>query len=216
MQCCLDCKDSLCSLIIFFFGVIEETYGGFFLSLISSKLTLKASLDVRQNLVGNLFDKQDQESNRRFHGDTEANIMEVRVFSWNRASLNDLIREAHIKHRERVLLSQKLDVYVSVVPNPPSMLSFRMQNDVDPERLKPSWRRLQKPNRPLTSIVFDDPAVRWLVDDVKKFRSKTLREFYNSRGLPFTRGYVLYGPPGCGERERGKLNLQRVFFPDAK
>lgn len=51
--------------------------------------------------------------------------------------------------------------------------------------------------RPWDSIVLRKGVKESLLEDVKKFWNS--REFYITTGIPFRRGYLLYGQPGCGK-----------------
>ena len=42
-----------------------------------------------------------------------------------------------------------------------------------------------------------DAGVTKLLDDVSRFSSSA--QWYASHGIPFRRGYLLHGPPGCGK-----------------
>eukprot|EP00897_Mesotaenium_endlicherianum_P006790 jgi/Mesen1/6139/ME000313S05260 len=50
--------------------------------------------------------------------------------------------------------------------------------------------------RPLNSVVLDCD-VEGLVADARQFLGSY--NWYNDRGIPHRRGYILYGPPGCGK-----------------
>jgi len=61
------------------------------------------------------------------------------------------------------------------------------------------WRPFghpQKP-RPLSSVVLDEGISEKILKDVKKFITKPY--WYIERGIPYRRGYLLHGPPGCGK-----------------
>lgn len=61
------------------------------------------------------------------------------------------------------------------------------------------WRPFghpQKP-RPLSSVVLDDGVSERILKDVQKFIAKPF--WYIERGIPYRRGYLLHGPPGCGK-----------------
>lgn len=61
------------------------------------------------------------------------------------------------------------------------------------------WRPFghpQKP-RPLSSVVLEDGVSERILKDVQKFISKPY--WYIERGIPYRRGYLLHGPPGCGK-----------------
>lgn len=61
------------------------------------------------------------------------------------------------------------------------------------------WRPFghpQKP-RPLSSVVLEDGVSERILKDVQKFIAKPY--WYIERGIPYRRGYLLHGPPGCGK-----------------
>ncbi|CAG0925287.1 unnamed protein product, partial [Notodromas monacha] len=61
------------------------------------------------------------------------------------------------------------------------------------------WRQLGQPKkrRPLQSVVLADGVSEKLLGDVKEFIANPA--WYSDRGIPYRRGYLLYGPPGCGK-----------------
>jgi chaperone BCS1 len=64
--------------------------------------------------------------------------------------------------------------------------------------------------RPFDSVVLDDDLANRILDDAKRFLVSS--EWYRRKGTPFRRGYLLYGPPGCGKSSfvlaiAGMLNL---------
>ncbi|NXA83437.1 BCS1 protein, partial [Thryothorus ludovicianus] len=71
------------------------------------------------------------------------------------------------------------------------------------------WRQFGFPRRrrPLSSVVLEEGVSERLVQDVKEFINNP--KWYNERGkdlvwcalygIPYRRGYLLYGPPGCGK-----------------
>ena len=61
------------------------------------------------------------------------------------------------------------------------------------------WRPLGQPRRkrPLESVVLAEGVKERLIDDVKAFIEA--REWYLDRGIPYRRGYLLYGAPGTGK-----------------
>lgn len=68
-----------------------------------------------------------------------------------------------------------------------------------PDRNCDRWEEVVRKNkRPLSSVILPDPDIlAELLNDVKQFISS--RSFYDSRGIPYRRGYLLYGPPGSGK-----------------
>lgn len=61
------------------------------------------------------------------------------------------------------------------------------------------WAPLGDPRkkRPLDSVILDEGVKDSVVDDVKDFLSR--QQWYTNRGIPYRRGYLLYGPPGSGK-----------------
>lgn len=63
----------------------------------------------------------------------------------------------------------------------------------------PEWRPFGSPRRkrPLDSVVLDRSVSDRIVTDIKEFIGNP--KWYMDRGIPYRRGYLLYGPPGCGK-----------------
>jgi chaperone BCS1 len=61
------------------------------------------------------------------------------------------------------------------------------------------WRQFGYPrkHRPISSVILDQGLVEGIVSDVKEFISNP--QWYMNRGIPYRRGYLLHGPPGCGK-----------------
>jgi chaperone BCS1 len=61
------------------------------------------------------------------------------------------------------------------------------------------WVRFGHPRqrRPLASVVLDAGTAETVVADVKEFLDS--EPWYRERGIPYRRGYLLHGPPGCGK-----------------
>lgn len=61
------------------------------------------------------------------------------------------------------------------------------------------WVPLGDPRkkRPLGSVVLDEGVKESIVDDVKDFMDR--QQWYVDRGIPYRRGYLLFGPPGSGK-----------------
>jgi len=63
---------------------------------------------------------------------------------------------------------------------------------------KNEWRLIaSRPKRPLSSIVLDVGIKEKILNDAKDFLSS--KKWYAERGIPFRRGYLLYGAPGSGK-----------------
>ena len=61
------------------------------------------------------------------------------------------------------------------------------------------WKKFGHPRqiRPLSSVVLDEGVSENIVKDVKDFIASPA--WYRQRGVPYRRGWLLYGPPGCGK-----------------
>jgi len=61
------------------------------------------------------------------------------------------------------------------------------------------WRLFGHPRRkrPLNSVILDKGIMENLINDVDHFLSQP--RWYIDRGIPYRRGYLLYGPPGSGK-----------------
>lgn len=53
-----------------------------------------------------------------------------------------------------------------------------------------------RPSRPLASVVLPDGVAQALLEDAAEFLEG--ESWYTSHGVPYRRGYLLYGPPGTG------------------
>ncbi|KAK3093339.1 hypothetical protein FSP39_014256 [Pinctada imbricata] len=62
-----------------------------------------------------------------------------------------------------------------------------------------NWRQFGYPRRkrPLNSVVLDSGVSERIINDAQDFAMN--QEWYTNRGIPYRRGYILYGPPGCGK-----------------
>lgn len=73
------------------------------------------------------------------------------------------------------------------------------------------WRQFGQPRRKrsIESVVLDDSVADNLLKDIEEWISSS--QWYNDRGIPYRRGYLLHGPPGSGKSSfiyalAGKLN----------
>ena len=51
----------------------------------------------------------------------------------------------------------------------------------------------------MATVHFDEAVKQDLVVDVGKYLDSETKKFYTSRGIPYRRGYLLYGSPGTGK-----------------
>lgn len=61
------------------------------------------------------------------------------------------------------------------------------------------WKPFGEPRRkrPLDSVILDEGVKERIVEDVHDFLDR--QKWYVDRGIPYRRGYLLYGPPGSGK-----------------
>lgn len=61
------------------------------------------------------------------------------------------------------------------------------------------WAPFGEPRRrrQFESVILDSNIADRIYNDVQEFL--TSREWYSQRGVPYRRGYLLHGPPGCGK-----------------
>lgn len=61
------------------------------------------------------------------------------------------------------------------------------------------WRQFGYPRRkrPMSSVILDAGVAEHIVEDIKEFIHNA--HWYSDRGIPYRRGYLLHGPPGCGK-----------------
>ena len=61
------------------------------------------------------------------------------------------------------------------------------------------WRAFGSPRRkrPIESVILSEDKKELLLEDLRKFLTNS--KWYYDRGIPYRRGYLLYGPPGGGK-----------------
>lgn len=68
------------------------------------------------------------------------------------------------------------------------------------DRFGMSWRpKYRKPLRRLETVHFDDSEKNALMADIRKYLDPRTKKLYQSRSMPYRRGYLFYGPPGTGK-----------------
>lgn len=63
-----------------------------------------------------------------------------------------------------------------------------------------AWKpKTRKPIRRLDTVHFDSAAKKNVIDDVRNYLDVRTQKRYESRSMPYRRGYLFYGPPGTGK-----------------
>ncbi|TFK48215.1 P-loop containing nucleoside triphosphate hydrolase protein [Heliocybe sulcata] len=116
-----------------------------------------------------------RETTSGYYGRQEESMV-IRIMTTDHSTLTHLLLDAQNAYKA----SQKEEVTVYTSDN---------YND---------WRRVAScPKRPLWSIILDPGLKEGLLDDAREFLES--KNWYNRRGIPFRRNYLLYGPPGTGK-----------------
>lgn len=110
----------------------------------------------------------------------ERRLMCIVVLFGSRALVSDLIQEAKTLYEE--------ELKAMTVMRTPRTVGFGQAHwgEIDP-----------RPSRPFDTVVLDADLATEMLDDVRTFLES--KDWYYSRGVPYRRGYLLYGPPGCGK-----------------
>jgi len=57
----------------------------------------------------------------------------------------------------------------------------------------------QKAVRPMDTLYLDDAVKQDILHDIQHYTKVSTREYYQRRGIPYRRDYLLHGPPGTGK-----------------
>ncbi|KAJ7224142.1 P-loop containing nucleoside triphosphate hydrolase protein [Mycena pura] len=115
------------------------------------------------------------EAQSGFYGHKEETL-QISILSRSHRALNELLLEA--KKQYMSAEEHSISVFVSDGNN--------------------SWRHVaSRPKRALSSIILDPGVAELLVEDARDFLES--KNWYAARGIPFRRGYLLYGAPGSGK-----------------
>ncbi|TFK48574.1 P-loop containing nucleoside triphosphate hydrolase protein [Heliocybe sulcata] len=110
-----------------------------------------------------------------YYGRQEEELV-IRILTWDHKILNTLMCEAQGMWKEGQ--SGQIGIHASDSYN--------------------DWRHVaSRPKRPLKSIVLEPGVKEDILEDALEFLES--KEWYNDRGIPFRRGYMLYGAPGTGK-----------------
>lgn len=57
-------------------------------------------------------------------------------------------------------------------------------------------RSTSRPNRSISTVILEEDQKKRVVEDIEEYLLPATTNWYANRGLPYRRGYLLYGPPG--------------------
>lgn len=62
------------------------------------------------------------------------------------------------------------------------------------------WTKaMSKEKRDKDTVVLDEDLADFVLEDMRHFFTPQAAEWYHNAGIPYRRGYLLFGPPGCGK-----------------
>ncbi|KAJ2986023.1 hypothetical protein NUW58_g5229 [Xylaria curta] len=62
------------------------------------------------------------------------------------------------------------------------------------------WTRcMSRPSRPMSTVVLDPHLKQSFLDDIQRYLLPQTKRWYATRGIPYRRGYLFYGPSGTGK-----------------
>jgi len=68
------------------------------------------------------------------------------------------------------------------------------------DRYGMTWQpKARKPIRRVETVHFDDGVKQALLADIRKYLDPNTKRLYQSRSMPYRRGYLFFGPPGTGK-----------------
>ncbi|OJJ42059.1 hypothetical protein ASPZODRAFT_20822 [Penicilliopsis zonata CBS 506.65] len=62
------------------------------------------------------------------------------------------------------------------------------------------WKKAKlRPVQPISTVIMDEEVKDDILRDVDEFLDQDMQDWYAERGIPYKRGYLLFGPPGTGK-----------------
>ncbi|KAF5346178.1 hypothetical protein D9758_009975 [Tetrapyrgos nigripes] len=118
----------------------------------------------------------------QYGGTSDSGKIYVTLYTRNFAVLTELVEEVRLLYLE----VSRPNVIVHMADGPHyAPTSF-------------TWTNVKcKVRRALSSIVLPNGVMESIVEDAKEFIDS--EEWYHERGIPYHRGFLLYGPPGSGK-----------------
>jgi len=102
--------------------------------------------------------------------------------------------------RNPELLKELLDECRSAFSKSDLNKTIIYRGGLKPGSAEPTWTRsVSRVSRPFSTVVLDSDVKQKLLDDMTDYLDPLTRRWYSNRGIPYRRGYLLFGPPGTGK-----------------
>lgn len=124
----------------------------------------------------------------------------IRVERNREKQMIDLHRGAPWESVTLTAIGRNRNVYVEILEEARQMaLQQQEGKTIMYTAMGSEWRPFGYPRkkRPITSVILDTGVSEKILNDIKEFSGNS--KWYMDRGIPYRRGYLLYGPPGCGK-----------------
>eukprot|EP01130_Rhizamoeba_saxonica_P018674 TRINITY_DN9421_c0_g1_i1.p1 TRINITY_DN9421_c0_g1~~TRINITY_DN9421_c0_g1_i1.p1 ORF type:complete len:447 (-),score=74.59 TRINITY_DN9421_c0_g1_i1:183-1328(-) len=107
---------------------------------------------------------------------------------------------AHTEKISFTTLGNGIDLFKSIINEAMQMNSEKENGKlVIYTQIGGNWEKMGvRESRPLHSVILEKSVKDKLISDIEEFLYNS-RSWYQGLGLPYRRGYLLYGPPGCGK-----------------
>ena len=136
--------------------------------------------------------KSRENPNGTFITDTET--ITVYCFFWTRSMLYDLFKEVQKASVDKK--KTKITIYYGTK-----------------EQKTTKWKETASiPPREPSTLAFAPYIKETFLEDIETFLSPKNEQWYQSRGIPYRRGYLLYGPPGTGKSSMCSVIAGSLFL----
>jgi len=114
---------------------------------------------------------------------SEKEEISISCFGRNPAILKELLLEAREQYMERD--EKKTLIY---------------RGTTRAGSTEPTWQRcMARASRPFSTVILNEKTKQDIIDDVTDYLNPGTQRWYANRGIPYRRGYLLWGPPGTGK-----------------